>query len=148
MANSGTAKRGRNRYTDEFRASAVLMLMAAGYPDRLGSLTHVADKLSVPARTLSRWAKAENNPPPAELVIDKRVDLVEMLRDEAYNALREMGEARQDASYRELATAVGIFVDKIQLLTGQATERHDVRQMTVSFEWTDEQSNYPDATAA
>jgi hypothetical protein len=37
-----------------------------------------------------------------------------------------MPDARQDADYRALTTALGIMVDKLQLLTGEPTERVDM----------------------
>lgn len=40
------------KYDDEFRASAVLMLEAAGYPDTEGALARVSELLGVPARIL------------------------------------------------------------------------------------------------
>lgn len=117
----------RKRYTDEFRASAVLMLEAAGYPDKEGALTKVAKHLGMPYQTLSRWAREKNNPPPPELVHNKKIDLIAGIKNELSFIFDEMGKTRQDAEYRELATAFGIMVDKLQLLTGQPTERNDSR---------------------
>lgn len=111
------------RYDDEFRASAVLMLQAAGYPDRKGALTQVAAKLGIPQYTLTRWHNRTSNPPPLKLVKRKKEELVELILSEAYNILREMKDARPDADYRALATAFGIMIDKFQLLSGEATER-------------------------
>lgn len=113
----------RKRYTDDFRASAVIMLEAEGYPQKLGALTSVAQYLKVPLTTLHRWFHAKNNPPPSELVTIKKEDLARLFLEEVYHAVLEMGKARQDADYRELATAIGILTDKLQLLTGEPTER-------------------------
>lgn len=110
------------RYNDEFRRDAVLMLQAAGYPGTVGALTRVAKHLSVPERTLSRWYNAEQNPPPDTLVKKKRGKLVELIRQEIYSILGEMDRKRDEADYRELATALGIAVDKLQLLAGEPTE--------------------------
>jgi transposase-like protein len=113
----------RKRYDDKFRASAVLMLEAAGYPDKPGALTSVAANLKMPHQTLSRWARETQNPAPPELVQEKRFDLIEALRSEVQAALGEMKNARPEADYRALTTAVGIMVDKLQLLEGKPTER-------------------------
>ena len=113
----------RTRYTDDFRTSAVLYLEAAGYPNVPGALTTVSNRLDVPARTLSRWFNGESNPPPDKDVTKKRVDLVQMLRDEVTAALSEMNHARSEASYRDLGVVIGIAIDKLQLLSGQPTER-------------------------
>ena len=117
----------RNRYTDEYRTNAVLMLEAAGYPNKKGALMQVSKLLKTPYQTLSRWFREIQNPPPPEMVHEKRFDLVEAIKSEIQAAIGEMGQARQDADYRTLATAFGIFVDKLQLLTGEPTERSDQR---------------------
>ena len=115
------------RWTDEERASAVLMLEAAGYPQRKGALTQVADNLHIPATTLRRWHLGISNPPPAKTVRKKRVELRRALRDEIEAALGEMVSARADASYKDLGTVVGILFDKLQLLNGEPTQNTNQR---------------------
>lgn len=115
----------RPSYTDDFRANAVVMLQAEGYPDKKGALTRIATQLKVPARTLSRWFNHENNPPPDIIVKKKRGDLVERINDELDSILDAFTGVRPDASYRDLATSFGIMVDKLQLLTGKPTGRVD-----------------------
>jgi transposase-like protein len=116
----------RKRYNDEFRASAVLMLEAAGYPDKEGALTAVSKRLGVAHQTLSRWARAVQNPPPSILVQEKRIDLVGELTELLGLTVRAAKATVDDASYKELATAIGIYIDKLQLLTGNPTERQEV----------------------
>ena len=115
--------RPRKRYDDKFRASAVVMLEAAGYPDKKGALSLVGRNLSVPISTLRGWYNATRNPAPAELRNEKEIDFTIALRKEVGAALGEMDNARQDASYKDLATTIGILIDKLQLLEGKATER-------------------------
>lgn len=122
---------GRKIYTDKFRASAVVMLEAAGYAgdrqkNKPGALKQVSKHLSVPERTLSRWFRAENNPPPDILVTEKKGDLVAMIDEELEGIFGEMPTARPDASYRDMGTVAGILIDKKQLLTGEPTENNDV----------------------
>ena len=114
------------RYSDEERANAVLMLEAAGYPKTEGALSRVARRLSIPHQTLSRWGRRAQNPPPHKLVQEKKFDLIQAIRDEVQAVLGDMPDARQDADYRALTTALGIMVDKLQLLTGEPTERVDM----------------------
>lgn len=121
----------RRRYTDDFRANAVLMLEAAGYPNTEGALTSVARHLKVPHQTLSRWGRGTNNPPPPLLVQEKKASLVELLETELEAIFKEMGKARQDATYQQLGTVAGIFFDKRQLLTGGPTENVDMRSVKV-----------------
>ena len=117
----------RKRYDDKFRANAIVMLQAAGWPNQDGALTRVAKNINVPLTTLSRWAKNESNPAPAELVTEKKNDLRDLLRREIGLALNEADHARSDASYRDLMTAVGIMVDKLQLLNDEPTENVNTR---------------------
>lgn len=121
----------RWRYTDDFRANAVLMLEAAGYTgngdSKPGSLMSVSDRLKVPHSTLRRWFIKSNNPAPTELVQHKKIDFTEAIQDEMNEILAEMGSARGDAAYHHLATAFGILFDKHQLLTGGATDNQNRR---------------------
>ena len=105
------------------------MLEAAGYPDKKGSLAHVANHIGVPAMTISRWFKNQNNPPPNELVSEKRGDLLERLDDLAHKLLdaimADINENGLDAVRG--ATALGITIDKHQLLSGGPTETSEQR---------------------
>lgn len=112
----------RKQYDDEFRASAVLMLEAQGYPTKKGALTAVANHLNVPARTLSRWFNREQNPPPDRIVSEKRGELVERLESVAHQILDVLPESLDEASTQQLATALGILLDKRQLLSNKPTE--------------------------
>jgi len=118
----------RRRYTDKFRASAVVMLEAAGYApgENNGALQRVSDHLKVPASTLSGWFSERRNAPPPELVLETREQLSDVIRAEVAAIFREMPKARGEADYRTLATAAGILVDKLQLLRGEPTDRHKI----------------------
>lgn len=120
----------RKSYDDKFRASAVVMLEAAGYPDKKGALVEVAKHLGVPHPTLSRWYNAQRNPPPDELVQEKRRELKDLLADELDAIFRAMPNARENASYRDLGTVAGILFDKKQLLEGKPTEIVDDAGLT------------------
>lgn len=111
------------RYTDEFRAQAIVMLEAAGWPDRKGAIRSTARVLGIQERTLGRWAKRQQNPPPDKMVYEKTFDLLEAIQKELQAVIKELPSARPDADYKELITALAILVDKSQLLEGKATER-------------------------
>lgn len=114
------------RYTDEFRANSVIMLEMSGYPDKPGALMETAKYLKIPHATLSRWYNGKRNPPPSEMVQIKKETIVDLLKSEIGAALKEMINARQDADYKELATAIGIMIDKMQLLDGKPTDRAEI----------------------
>jgi transposase-like protein len=113
------------RYSDDFRASAVIMLQAEGYPDRKGALSKVARYLGVHMTSLNRWYNKMQNPPPLLLATNKKADLQEYLEAEIIAIFNELPDARLDADYREMATAAGIFIDKLNLLRGGATARSE-----------------------
>lgn len=123
--------RKKRRYSDEFRASAVLMLQAAGYPETKGALAAVSQKLNVPHATLNRWFNGIRNPAPSEVVQVKKEDIVRLLMAEVYDAIKDLPNARPDADYRAIATAVGIMIDKVQLLDGAPTQR-------IQYDWRNE----------
>jgi hypothetical protein len=80
----------------------------------------------VPPRTLSRWFNGEQNPPPDQLVIEKRAELKDLLDAEIRALFAEMPKARPDATYRDMGTVAGILMDKHLLLDGKATERKEL----------------------
>lgn len=120
----------RKSYDDKFRASAVVMLEAAGYPSKKGALMQVAGHIGVPHPTLSRWFNAQRNPPPNDVVQEKRQELSLRLEDLAHKlvdmACRIADNADTDTSIQQVATSVGIVVDKWQLLKGKPTDRHEI----------------------
>ena len=128
----------RRRYTDEFRASAVVMMVSLGWPDAEGVAQRVANHLNVPRQTLTRWATESQSPAPIEVVQEKRKDLVALIEDELHAIFGEFEHARGDASYGQLATAAGILTDKLLLLRGHPTDRVEyvntdsARQLIVS----------------
>lgn len=119
-----------SRYTDKFKAGAVVLAQSEGYPDNPFALQMVADHLSVPVRTLRRWVKGDSGAPPDKLVQQEKTGMVELIDDEIRAAFSEMHNARSDASYRDLVIGAATLLDKKQLLTGEPTERtentHDV----------------------
>jgi transposase-like protein len=115
-------KRIKPTYDDQFRASAVVMLKSQGYPEMNGALSLVAKHLKVPASTLSRWFKGTSNPPPSNIVNEKKDDLRTLYENEIYAIMKVLPDKRDDASYGTLASAQGIFFDKIRLLDGLPTE--------------------------
>lgn len=98
------------------------MLESEGYPDTKGSLQRVSDYSKVPPSTLHRWFHGKNNPAPSDVVNEKRRDLSSMIEGEIYEIFKVLPAKRDEATYRELTTSVGILVDKMRLLQGLPTE--------------------------
>lgn len=114
------------QYTDVFRASAILLLEAAGWPNTKGALTRAAKHLRIPRQTLQRWAHETRNPPPPELVTVKRMEITELLDAIIYGAASEV-KRRIDANELDetttpqLMTTAAIAIDKKQLLINAPT---------------------------
>lgn len=115
------------RYSDEFRAQALVMLEAAGWPEKKGALTRTAKTLGIHYQTLQHWARREQvDPETQKILYEKTFDLKAALLAEAQAILGELPHARPDADFKELGTVLGIIVDKFQLLDGKATERVEI----------------------
>jgi hypothetical protein len=117
----------RRRYTDEFRASAVLMLEAAGYPGTEGALTRVSSHLGVPHPTLIRWFRGSNNPPPYELVQEKRVDFIQQLQAIKGMVADKIIERIEDYEPRDLTGLLKISAELSQLMDGKPTAINEER---------------------
>lgn len=114
----------RRRYDDQFRASAVVMLQAAGYPDQKGSLEGVAKYLKMPAPTLHRWFREKNNPPPSELVTEKKEELADVFERIAYKYLTHADRdvVIEETSGKDAVVTAATAVDKMRLLRDLPTE--------------------------
>lgn len=102
------------------------MLKASGYPERDGALSHTAQVLDVPISTLRDWYVTLPDPALSELRTKKTFDLQTAIRAELEGIFKTMPNARPTAAYRELATAAGILIDKLQILNGQPTWRVEI----------------------
>lgn len=116
----------RKSYTDEFRASAVLMLEAAGYPGTEGALMRVSSHLCVPHPTLIRWFRGSQNPPPYELVQEKRTDFIQQLQAIKGIAAEKIVERIEDFEPRDLTGLLKISAELHQLLTGGPTQNVNI----------------------
>lgn len=114
-------------YTDDEQAVALAYLRAAGYPDKPGALKDAARHTGVSGKQLVRWYRGESTPPPDNLVSEKVFDLQTAINEELQKIFDAMGAVREDASYKDLATAAGIFADKAQLLAGKPTAINEER---------------------
>jgi hypothetical protein len=136
------AKRKHTRYDDKFRASALLILEAAGYPHKKGALTQASKTTGVPLTTLKGWAKHKENPPPTEIRNEKEFELISWIQNEIKAVAGRVEETRQDASYRELMVSLGILIDKNQILTGKPTEISNIKidglERAANAIWNDE----------
>jgi hypothetical protein len=88
-----------------------------------GSLTASAKAAGVSISTAKKYA--DNRDSFEALRNEKRIDIIGKLTELKLKLIETMMEPEhlRRASFQELATALGISVDKVLLLTGQATSR-------------------------
>lgn len=117
------------KYSDEYRASAIAMLTAEGYPDNAAALQRVrhqlpADTTPPAIRTLRYWFRLEHAPAPAKVIQEKKDGLAELFEQAAakYVSHALQDETVKKASGKDAMTAAGIAVDKMRLLRDLPTE--------------------------
>jgi transposase-like protein len=132
----------RKRYTDEYRANAVLLLIAAGYPGKKGALSKVSRHLGISHQTLGRWGRAENNPPPPELVQAKKVSMKEQLRELFNLHIDAAGDSIKDADHHQVMGGLKITFESYQLLTGGPTA--NINQRTINLTWDANDNQLPE----
>ena len=137
-------RRKWTQYSDEDKASAVLMLEAAGYPNRPGAMAQVVRELGVPESTLRSWAKNQHGAPPAKVRAEKRIELVQSLKEVAFALVTHLGNIADTGDVRETATALGIVVDKLQILSGEPTANTNQR---IIIEYADDEDIVTQAAA-
>lgn len=135
-------------YDEQFIASAVIMLEAAGYPDTPGALSRVARHLGIHKQTLSRWARKETRTDTAPIVTQLKRDVTELLDHIIYGVASEVvrridGDELDRVTLPQLMTAMGIAVDKRQLLNGDPTERTENRNINVTWARVDYRRDLP-----
>jgi hypothetical protein len=109
----------KQRYSDEFRADALAALAANG-----GNLNKTALELRVPWKTLKNWASGARHPEASQMAQNKMGHLADTLERVAFLLAGDLQDAarRERANVTQVATALGIVVDKMQVLRGQPTD--------------------------
>lgn len=111
----------KRQYSDNDKATALAALDANG-----GNVTKTARETKIPASTITEWRDGRIHADVTDIRDEKVLELSELVEIELRAIFAEMGVKRATASYANLATAAGIFVDKKQLLAGKATERKEL----------------------
>ena len=114
----------RRRYTSRQKAEAVGLSVVAG-------VRPAAEKVGVPVSTLESW---RNHPDFAQLRTQRKEEValdVWAAFQEGVQRVRELIPQTDDLS--KVAVASGIIFDKYALMTGQATERHENREILHDF---------------
>ena len=105
------------RYSDDQRANALAALAANG-----GNIKRTSRDLGIPQQTLREWSKGLCHPAVTELRDQKKGTLAQGLEEMAWKLIGVVPEALKDCNIQQLATALGITIDKMQLLRNKPTE--------------------------
>lgn len=115
------------------------MLETAGYPNEKGALRRVASRLGVEEATLSRWARRVQNPPPDQLVSEKRDALADMMNRVFFGFSGELLARIAEGSLIDeptstIITGLGVSFDKRQLLNNKPTAINGVSRIESQLE--------------
>lgn len=111
------------RYTKRQKATAVIAA-------EMVNVAASAEANGIPESTLRRWM---DDPELADLRTKTREDLAQEAHVLAQLAAAEIKRKLPDYEPRDLNVLYGIMVDKAQLLSGHATDRTEVRDITESM---------------
>src|SRR5690606_19482232 len=107
-------------YTEAQRAEALAALQANG-----GNLSATSRQTGIPASTIRDWRDTPDHL--TELRDEKKRDLALAIEELAHRIVEVMPDRVHDANFQHLAVALGIAVDKLRLLRGEATNIEEVR---------------------
>ena len=111
-------------FSDQQQAGFILQLETLDYPNNKHAPLEVSKQKGAPSgRTLRRWWKKRHAPEIVKVVQQEKVDYVDALQDLLNLHIEASTEAVVGSEdLRAINTGIGIIVDKLQLLTGNATE--------------------------
>lgn len=118
----------RHQYSSDDKAAALAALEANG-----GNLRLTSRQLKIPLTTLHMWASGHVPNDVPNLRTEKKAELQDELRRIAYALVEAIPAKVDSANLQQIATTLGIVIDKMQLLSGQPTDRSQI-DITISDE--------------
>ncbi len=112
-----TKRRNPKRYSDNDRALALAALAA-----NAGNITRTAKDLGIPAGTIRGWAKGLCHPDVADLRDQKKPALADALEAVVRGMVAALPAKIEAAPFQQVATSIGILIDKMRLLRNEPTE--------------------------
>lgn len=104
-------------YSDEIKAETLALLDVNN-----GNVRKTSRQTGVPQSTIRDWRDGKGVVDAvAEIRARKKGEISDLIRDELEAIFEAMKSKRSEATYKELATAGGILIDKMQLLDGDPT---------------------------
>ena len=125
------APRKWTQYSDEDKASAVLMLEVAGYPNSPGALSRTARESGVPATTLRDWFTGTHGAPPTNVRQHKKSELTSRIEGLIDLSLEHAEKVLSGAEFKDTVTSAAILIDKLLLLQGESTQNANINQRII-----------------
>lgn len=111
------ARRKRKRYTDDDRANALAALAANG-----GNVKLTANQIDIPETTIRKWLSSEQHPEITKKGAQKKGPLSDYLEKIAWQLADSLPGKTDQSSLQQVATSLGIVIDKMRLLRNEPTE--------------------------
>lgn len=115
------AKPRRRRYTDADRASALAALDA-----NEGNIRKTARDTGISASTITGWRDTRTLEG-TEVRAQKKAELADKLEDVAHKLVDALPSKLSEANLQQVATSLGITIDKLRLLREESTAIEEVR---------------------
>ena len=111
-------------YSDKFKAEALAVLEG-----NAGNTLRTSRELNIPESTLRSWKNGSGTRAlSADLRDQKRTELADRLTDIAWNIVNSINDGDiSKANLVQKSTAFGILLDKMRLLSNEATQISEVR---------------------
>ncbi len=120
----------RNReYTDAQKAAALAALDA-----NQGNIKRTSAQCGIPRQTLQSWTNQDRKIEVEKLRVKKRGDLAEKMEFFLMAALEVLPARIKQASFRDLATGIGIVSDKLAYIKGLDNARSSSSQPVLEAE--------------
>lgn len=136
MATRKVSKKGAGKaqYSEDDKAAALAALAANG-----DNISRTARQLKIPAATLRKWRAGYVHPAVTQKCEVKKKELAEKLEEVAHaltgNLLtRAESELSVMVPMKDVATSLGIVVDKMQLLKGKPTTINETQDRRAEYE--------------
>ena len=132
------------KYTEEERAVAL-----AAFAANENNFERTAKFTGIPRNTIRRWVNGEgiNAPTVANATLKKGL-LADQLEQIAEQLLKDAWVKREEATFPQLMTGLGISIDKMQLLRNKPTEIPGDNKQTIRIEYADAASAAPASSTA
>lgn len=111
----------KRHYSDKQKAATLAILDAND-----GNVSKTSRDTGIPRKTITEWRDGRHPDDVARIRQEKKRDLAESLELIAHTLVGSLNVKIETANLQQAATTLGIVIDKMQLLRGDATTRNEI----------------------